>query len=629
MATDTPPKRFRIAFSFAGEKRPFVEQTAQLLAEIFGKEKILYDKYHEAEFARFNLGIYLPKLYGEQSELIVPVLCQNYDQKRWTGWEWLHIYSLLTKADGHRVMPSRFDYADADGLSDAAGFIELDPKTPDQFATLILQRLALNEGLSKDYYLKIRSEAKQNIGKELIGHIDSELSDTDGNNVLTMEPLNALEFEFSNPVPLSRLYRQLENLVREVASLPALHSHPILQVLLKSNPSGGVTEIYQYCCDADPNLLLWEISNAIKRANIPLAESGVDRVFDLVAHICLLAGARWIAQKQIGRVHWINGMPSIAMTEELTATIVAAAWFDLGIKLRVDQDGGIKVANLICDHAETQFGVKTFEQTIGDEIYARLQRELTVGSLVGIDSPHDDDLKAGLKMYEDATGASLMVGLPGAVPLKGVDSNLFKRVKQRWGIEMFLYGGNDHSNVDELVDEWLRIQSSLTNHFKNILIPFVTVPTTGESMVMRNKVFISYAHKDDKFREYLVEHLKVAENQGLLDIWDDRGIGAGQDWYAEIDRQLQSCKVAVILISPAFLGSKFITSVEVPTLLNRHQSQGMRIVPLLVRACTWQLVPWLSAMQMRPSEAQPLADVQFDRDQQLADVALEITNLCQ
>ncbi|NJA04410.1 hypothetical protein HC024_01450 [Methylococcaceae bacterium WWC4] len=153
MVTDTPPKRFRIAFSFAGEKRPFVEQTAQLLAEIFGKEKILYDKYHEAEFARFNLGIYLPKLYGEQSELIVPVLCQNYDQKRWTGWEWLHIYSLLTKADGHRVMPSRFDDADAGGLSDAAGFIELDQKTPDQFATLILQRLALNEGLPKNHYL--------------------------------------------------------------------------------------------------------------------------------------------------------------------------------------------------------------------------------------------------------------------------------------------------------------------------------------------------------------------------------------------------------------------------------------------------------------------------------------------
>lgn len=147
-------KRFRIAFSFAGEKRDFVEKVADLLAERFNQEQILYDKYHEAEFAIYDLGIRLPKLYGEQSDLIVPVLCREYDHKRWTGWEWVHIYGLLTKADGHRVMPSRFEHAQADGLSPTAGFIELDDKSPEQFATLILERLALNEGHPKDHYTK-------------------------------------------------------------------------------------------------------------------------------------------------------------------------------------------------------------------------------------------------------------------------------------------------------------------------------------------------------------------------------------------------------------------------------------------------------------------------------------------
>jgi tetratricopeptide (TPR) repeat protein len=147
-------KRFRIALSFAGEKRDFVQEVAALLAARFGQERILYDKYHEAEFARYDLGIYLPKLYGEQSDLIVPVLCSNYDLKKWTGWEWVHIYGLLTKADGSRVMPSRFEYAHADGLSPAAGFIELDDKTAAQFVDLILERLAINEGLPKDHYTK-------------------------------------------------------------------------------------------------------------------------------------------------------------------------------------------------------------------------------------------------------------------------------------------------------------------------------------------------------------------------------------------------------------------------------------------------------------------------------------------
>ena len=147
-------KRFRIAFSFAGEKRAFVEQVAAVLAQHFDREQILYYPYHEAEFARYDLGILLPKLYAEQSDLIVPVLCPNYDTKRWTGWEWIHIYGLLTKSEGKRVMPARFEYAEADGLSPAAGFIELDDKSPEDFALLILERLALNEGKPKGAYIK-------------------------------------------------------------------------------------------------------------------------------------------------------------------------------------------------------------------------------------------------------------------------------------------------------------------------------------------------------------------------------------------------------------------------------------------------------------------------------------------
>ena len=147
-------KRFRIAFSFAGEKRDYVSKVAAILAKQFGEAAILYDKFHEAEFAVYDLGIRLPKLYGDQSDLIVPVLSAAYDAKRWTGWEWVHIYGLLTKADGYRVMPSRFEHAQADGLAPTAGFIELDHKTPEQFATLILERLALNEGHPKDHYTK-------------------------------------------------------------------------------------------------------------------------------------------------------------------------------------------------------------------------------------------------------------------------------------------------------------------------------------------------------------------------------------------------------------------------------------------------------------------------------------------
>ena len=100
-------KRFRIAFSFAGEKRDFVAKVAAILANRFGEAAILYDKFHEAEFARRNLGIYLPELYHKQSDLVVVVVCPDYDEKEWTGLEWTAVHDLLKKRQDGRMRQRR------------------------------------------------------------------------------------------------------------------------------------------------------------------------------------------------------------------------------------------------------------------------------------------------------------------------------------------------------------------------------------------------------------------------------------------------------------------------------------------------------------------------------------------
>ena len=145
-------RRFRIAFSFAGEKRDFVAKVAGILAQRFGEPGILYDKYHEAEFARRNLGIYLPELYHKESDLVVVVVCPDYDEKEWTGLEWTAIHDLLKQRKDDEIMLCRFEHAKVTGLYSTAGFVELDHKSPEQAATVILERLALNEGKPKNHY---------------------------------------------------------------------------------------------------------------------------------------------------------------------------------------------------------------------------------------------------------------------------------------------------------------------------------------------------------------------------------------------------------------------------------------------------------------------------------------------
>src|SRR5437764_14371319 len=92
LVLDVSAKRFRIACSFAGEKRDCVERIAALLARQFGENAILYDGYHQPELSRSDAAFYLPDLYEKEADLIVVVLCPDYEKKEWCGLEWNAVF---------------------------------------------------------------------------------------------------------------------------------------------------------------------------------------------------------------------------------------------------------------------------------------------------------------------------------------------------------------------------------------------------------------------------------------------------------------------------------------------------------------------------------------------------------
>lgn len=79
------------------------------------------------------------------------VICRDYPNKEWCGLEWDAIFDLLKNRRENEVMLCGFDLAMVEGLYSDTGFSELDSKIPEQAATLILERLALNEGNPKDF----------------------------------------------------------------------------------------------------------------------------------------------------------------------------------------------------------------------------------------------------------------------------------------------------------------------------------------------------------------------------------------------------------------------------------------------------------------------------------------------
>ena len=86
---------------------------------------------------------------------------------------------------------------------------------------------------------------------------------------------------------------------------------------------------------------------------------------------------------------------------------------------------------------------------------------------------------------------------------------------------------------------------------------------------MRKKVkfFVSYAHKNkglvNSFIEKLSDVLAPSKKHDYV-IWKDNGLMIGEEWEKQIIKARDECDFGLLLISPAFLASKFITEKELP-----------------------------------------------------------------
>ena len=144
-----------------------------------------------------------------------------------------------------------------------------------------------------------------------------------------------------------------------------------------------------------------------------------------------------------------------------------------------------------------------------------------------------------------------------------------------------------------------------------------------------SRVFVSYSHLDEAWKDRLVKQLSVLAEVGL-DPWDDRRIAAGDDWLPEIEQAIAECDVALLLISANFLTSPFILGKEIPRLLQRRLEDGIRVIPLILSPCQWQRIPWLSSIQGRPKDGKSLSgSSEHDVEVALSDLVGEIYDLSQ
>src|SRR5690606_22895167 len=87
-------------------------------------------------------------------------------------------------------------------------------------------------------------------------------------------------------------------------------------------------------------------------------------------------------------------------------------------------------------------------------------------------------------------------------------------------------------------------------------------------------LFISYSHKDEPYKESLEEHLASLKRRGKISSWSDRRLVPGTNWKAEIDRNIESADIILLLISPSFIASGYCYEKELAIALVRHEEEA-------------------------------------------------------
>jgi hypothetical protein len=139
------------------------------------------------------------------------------------------------------------------------------------------------------------------------------------------------------------------------------------------------------------------------------------------------------------------------------------------------------------------------------------------------------------------------------------------------------------------------------------------------------KIFFSYSHDDEQFRNQLEKHLSMLKHQGPIEPWHDRRIAAGAVVDDAISKALEEADIILLLVSASFIASAYCYSREMERAMQRHHDGTAVVIPVIVRACDWHPAPFGKLLAV-PKDGKAI-DLWANFDEAYTDVTRQIRSV--
>lgn len=130
---------YEVALSFAGEQREYVREVNNALKAL--GVKTFYDNDHLVDLWGKNHTEELPRIFAQDSHVVVMFISEQYVDKQWPRHEHRAILTEQTQRNGAYLLPVRFDDTPVPGLNPAWHYLRAEKFTPERLSEAIYQQL--------------------------------------------------------------------------------------------------------------------------------------------------------------------------------------------------------------------------------------------------------------------------------------------------------------------------------------------------------------------------------------------------------------------------------------------------------------------------------------------------------